>query len=1063
MAQPLTLVEGKYEVLSKIREGGMGTIYKVRHRLLDEIRVIKVMRPNVAADEEFKRRFVDEARTATRLKHPNICAIYDFALDPDGASSLVMEYIDGVTLSDLLRAQKVLDLGLALEITHQALMALGYLHRKRIVHRDVAPDNLMLTVDEEGKSVVKLIDLGIAKVLDRGGGEMTSTGQFLGKLRYASPEQYGSLAKGTQIDGRSDIYSMGLVLYELATGVRPFSGETPIELMRAHVYEDPLPFEKSDPKGLVPEEVRQMVFRAIRKNREERFASAQEFDYAVVAAFAHIDRQVAEEEGPTMILGAKARARPHDPSPTPSAQDRLDFQFAPQTTPTRSATTPLPPAEELAELAARAAEAQQRQKQEVDRIREGESRGDRIGLQGLLDSGSFSPSGMAELRSVIERLAQKEAAEAKRREESDWSSAGDSGSAAGWERYIASHPDSPRRANAERARDEARDFETASSQDTEGGWRSFLERWPSGARVSEASLRLKGALQREEAAWKAANEDGTAAVLLQFLAVHPSGKHHHEAEGLLRELSELDEAASAGPEGYRRFLKRYPTSRHARSARHKLRELEESALLAEIQQHEADLNEGELEKLLLRYPPGSTVVGTAASEALGKARAEIERRRLQAEEEDWARARAAAREDDWARFLRKHPDSRHAEEARRALATAIEARQRVAEEQAALERIQQLESAGAEADLVAIRDKQPRDSSSPLGAAAAASVERVRTERERRRHKAEEARWLEAAAGGEAQWQAFLDAHPDSPYAETARRNLAEAAEVRSRAEQEAALLARVREHEAALAEDALERLARSVPESADAVRSEVSAALTRVRESLARRGREAEEADWTSAKASGRSDTWQRFLDRHPSTSRSKEARRLLARARKVERAKAAAESGQPTSRRALVLVLGLVGVAVVIAIGALLWPRARVAPPAAQSAAVAPRVAEPRAEQPTAAPEEARQPSPAPPSPPPVAVGPPGVLAFNALPWGRVDRIVDASGRSWNDGLPQYTPVSLALPPGRYTLTVSNPDYPSGLSIEVEVRSNEASTETGTFETMDPKTYFRSQGWGG
>jgi serine/threonine-protein kinase len=100
----------------------MGTT-RVRHRLLDEIRVIKVMRPNVAADEEFRRRFVDEARTATRLKHPNICAIYDFALDPDGSSSLVMEFIDGVTLADLLKAQRVLDLALALEITHQALMA----------------------------------------------------------------------------------------------------------------------------------------------------------------------------------------------------------------------------------------------------------------------------------------------------------------------------------------------------------------------------------------------------------------------------------------------------------------------------------------------------------------------------------------------------------------------------------------------------------------------------------------------------------------------------------------------------------------------------------------------------------------------------------------------------------------------------------------------------------------------------------------------------------------------------------------------------------------------------
>ncbi len=846
---------------------------------------------------------------------------------------------------------------------------------------------------------------------------------------------------------------MGLVLYELVTGKRPFSGETPIELMRAHVYEDPLPFEQSDPAGLVPEDVRQMVFKALRKNRDERFATAQEFDTAVAAALAHVDRQFADEEGPTIILGAKTQVRRHEPAPTPSAQDRLDFQFAPLHTPT--ATTPMPPVE----LAERAAQAQRRQQQELEQVREAEGKGDRATLQRLLDAGDFTPAGAAELRSALERLAQQQAAEAKRREEADWSAARNDGSLAAWERYLASHRESSRRAEAEQARDEARDFESAASHDTEGSWRSFLERWHSGARVADASQRLRDALRREETAWKAASEDGTAGALLEFLNAYSSGKHHHEAEGLLRELAELDAAATQGAEGYQRFLKNYPTSRHARTVRHRLRELEERLVLAQIQKHQAELHEADLEKLLLTYPPGSTVVGTAAAEALVKIREEKERRRLQAEEEEWLEAKAASREEDWKRFLKRHPDSRHAEEGRRGLALAIENRQRAAEEHASQERIRQLEASEAEADLAAIVQKQPKGSA--LGGAAAAALERLRAEHERRRNKAEESEWLRASAAGEDQWRRFVETHADSPFAEEARRKLAQAAEAKRRAKEETALLAQVREHEAALADSALERLIRTLPDSADTVKTAAAAALARVAEELARREKQSEEEDWTAAATAGGAADWQRFIDRHGSSARLKQATQKLARAEKderartktAERARARAQAGPPGSRRSLLIA----GAAAAIAIAGFLLLRRPAAQPQKESATAAP------ASLPTAAPQQAERPTAAPPSPVPAAVGEPGILAFNALPWGRVDRIVDASGKNWNDGLPQYTPVSLRLPAGRYTLTVSNPDYASGLTVEVEVRTGGVSTETGSFETMDAKAYFRSQGWGG
>lgn len=339
MPQPGTLIEGKYEILGKIREGGMGSIYKVCHKLLDEVRVVKVMRPEMIGDEELQRRFVEEAKTATRLKHPHICTIHDFALDDDGTAYLVMEFIDGINLTDLMVSGHPPNLSLSLEIAHQALLALAYLHRKSIVHRDVAPDNLMLTHDEDGRPHVKLIDLGIAKAVDRDH-RMTSTGVFLGKLKYASPELFGSLLPSEKIDGRSDIYSLGVVLYEILTGVRPIPGDAPAELLRGHLFVPPKTFEETDPEGRVPPEVRAVILKALEKKREDRFASAEEFDREIVA----LRRQFAAPEDLQGTQAIVSRARQTRDSAaatiTPSAQNRLDRHFGPHTTPPPAKSSP---------------------------------------------------------------------------------------------------------------------------------------------------------------------------------------------------------------------------------------------------------------------------------------------------------------------------------------------------------------------------------------------------------------------------------------------------------------------------------------------------------------------------------------------------------------------------------------------------------------------------------------------------------------------------------------------------------------------------------------------------
>ena len=279
------LLDGKYQILDRLGVGGMGEIFKVRHIHLNELRVIKIMRPNVAADDQGMQRFLQEARTSTMIKHKNLAMLYDFAQLDDGSYYMVWEFIDGTNIQKWIGTNGAMPSRLAIEISIQALSGLDHLHSMGLIHRDISPENIMLSQDHHGKLLVKVIDFGIAKQLAEGeGGQgLTQTGMFLGKLKYASPEQAGFLKEGENLDPRSDLYSFGIVMYEMLAGRAPFQATNPHGYILKHVTEKPLPIHELNPAVKVPAQVESVIMRSLEKNRDNRYATAADFEHALEA------------------------------------------------------------------------------------------------------------------------------------------------------------------------------------------------------------------------------------------------------------------------------------------------------------------------------------------------------------------------------------------------------------------------------------------------------------------------------------------------------------------------------------------------------------------------------------------------------------------------------------------------------------------------------------------------------------------------------------------------------------------------------------------------------------
>jgi serine/threonine-protein kinase len=306
---------GRYELGEVIGRGGMAEVHRGRDLRLGRLVAIKSLRVDLVTDPTFQARFRREAQSSAALNHPNIVAVYDTGeSEINGVSVpyIVMEYVEGKTLREMLREEPSISVDVALEVTSEVLTALDYSHRAGIVHRDIKPGNVMIT--ENGQ--VKVMDFGIARAMGEAGQTMTQTSMVVGTAQYLSPEQ----ARGETADARSDLYATGCVLYELLTGRPPFVGDSLVSVAMAHVKEPPVPPSALNPA--VSAEVDAIVLTALAKDRLQRYQSAAEMradiarfraGHPVAATVAPATAVIAADPSSTALVPGLAEVEPEPP------------------------------------------------------------------------------------------------------------------------------------------------------------------------------------------------------------------------------------------------------------------------------------------------------------------------------------------------------------------------------------------------------------------------------------------------------------------------------------------------------------------------------------------------------------------------------------------------------------------------------------------------------------------------------------------------------------------------------------------------------------------------------
>ncbi len=291
----------RYRVLSRLGEGGMGTVYLCEHAVLQRRFAVKVLRPELVSDAELVDRFRNEAIAASRIGQENVVDVLDFGAEEDGALYYVMEALEGRSLGAVIRDEGSLPVGRVLEILDQVCRALGAAHARGVVHRDVKPDNVFLVRRDAGAERVKVLDFGISHVpAARGAERITRAGALIGTPEYMAPEQ----ATGGAVDARSDVYAAGVLAYEMLTGTLPIEEGSPIATLVAHQTRTPEPPSRRVPA--IPAAVDALVLRALAKRPEDRFASMEAFGAEVAAVRVLLARTSSQRRTDPGALRARA-------------------------------------------------------------------------------------------------------------------------------------------------------------------------------------------------------------------------------------------------------------------------------------------------------------------------------------------------------------------------------------------------------------------------------------------------------------------------------------------------------------------------------------------------------------------------------------------------------------------------------------------------------------------------------------------------------------------------------------------------------------------------------------
>jgi serine/threonine-protein kinase len=271
---------GRYQLEALLGEGAMGRVYRARQTALNKSFAIKILHPHLTHDAATHARFASEAQNAASLNHPNVVSVVDYGRSDEGITYIVMEHVEGRSLEDIIAGEFPLGRVRIVDLTVQILAALAEAHGLRILHRDLKPENILVQSLRTHGELLKVVDFGIAKLMDSGPSQagLTSQGIVCGTPEFMSPEQ----ARGLSLDGRSDLYAVGVILYQMLTGRVPFESEAAVDILHRHIHETPIP--PSEVLGTEPDAIEAACLKAMAKDRESRFATAVEFRDALVAA-----------------------------------------------------------------------------------------------------------------------------------------------------------------------------------------------------------------------------------------------------------------------------------------------------------------------------------------------------------------------------------------------------------------------------------------------------------------------------------------------------------------------------------------------------------------------------------------------------------------------------------------------------------------------------------------------------------------------------------------------------------------------------------------------------------